>query len=97
MPGAQTLALAVTNALPEVIYWGARLPDGENLDAIAAAAQSDLTGGMIDALPALSLTPEAGRAFQGQPGLGAVRRQTAPPCCPPSSSTAPKPPPTTCA
>ena len=67
--GGQTLALAVTDALPEVIYWGAMLPKGENLDAIAAAARNDLTGGMIDALPALSLTPEAGRAFQGQPGL----------------------------
>ena len=67
--GAQTLALAVTTGLPEVIYWGARLPDTENLDAIASASLNDLTGGMIDALPALSLTPEAGRAFQGQPGL----------------------------
>ena len=67
--GAQTLALAVTTGLPEVVYWGARLPDTENLDAIASASLNDLTGGMIDALPALSLTPEAGRAFQGQPGL----------------------------
>ena len=67
--GVQTLALAVTTGLPEVIYWGARLPDGENLDTLALAGQSDLTGGMLDALPSLSLTPEAGRAFQGQPGL----------------------------
>ena len=67
--GAQTLVLAASTGLPEVIYWGARLPDTENLDAIAAASLNDLTGGMIDALPALSLTPEAGRAFQGQPGL----------------------------
>ena len=67
--GAQTLALAVTTGLPEVIYWGARLPADENLETIARAAQSDLTGGMLDALPALSLTPDAGRAFQGQPGL----------------------------
>ncbi len=67
--GGQTLALAVTTGLPEVIYWGARLPDDENLETLALAAQHDLTGGMLDALPALSLTPEAGRAFQGQPGL----------------------------
>ena len=67
--GAQTLVLAASTGLPEVIYWGARLPDTESLDAIAAASLSDLTGGMLDALPALSLTPEAGRAFQGQPGL----------------------------
>ena len=67
--GAQTLALAVTTGLPEVIYWGARIPADENLETIARAVQSDLTGGMLDALPAVSLTPEAGRAFQGQPGL----------------------------
>ena len=67
--GAQTLALAVRTGLPEVIYWGARLPADENLDTLAAASQSDLTGGMLDAIPALSLAPEAGRAFQGQPGL----------------------------
>ena len=67
--GAQTLALTARTGLPEVVYWGARLPDTENLDAIASASLNDLTGGMIDALPALSLTPEAGRAFQGQPGL----------------------------
>ena len=67
--GGQTLALAVTMGLPEVIYWGARLPADENLDVLAQAGLNDVTGGMLDALPSLSLTPEAGRAFQGQPGL----------------------------
>ncbi|NUB44852.1 alpha-galactosidase [Fertoebacter nigrum] len=67
--GAQTLVLACFGALPEVVYWGALLPADEDLSSLVAATRNDLTGGMIDALPAVSLTPESGRAFQGQPGL----------------------------
>jgi alpha-galactosidase len=66
--GGQTIALATSGGIPEVTYWGPRLPDSEDLAQLAAAHRSDLTGGMIDALPALSLSPEPGRAFQGQPG-----------------------------
>ncbi|NEX46168.1 alpha-galactosidase [Pseudotabrizicola algicola] len=67
--GGQTLALTSDGGLPAVIYWGARLTDGEDLAELAASTRQDLTGGMIDALPALTLTPESGRAFPGQPGL----------------------------
>jgi alpha-galactosidase len=67
--GGQTLVLATTGGIPAVIYWGACLPQSENLASLAAASRSDLTGGMLDALPALSLSPEGARAFQGQPGL----------------------------
>lgn len=67
--GAQTIALTTSGGIPEVIWWGAALPEGEDLSQLAAAARQDLNGGMLDALPALSLCPEAGRAFQGQPGL----------------------------
>ncbi len=66
--GGQTLALATTGGIPEVIYWGATLPPAEDLSQLAAAALNDITGGMLDKLPALSLSPEPGRAFQGQPG-----------------------------
>lgn len=66
---AQTIALTTSGGIPEVIWWGAALPAGEDLVHLAAASRNDLTGGMLDALPALSLSPEAGRAFQGQPGL----------------------------
>lgn len=66
---AQTIALTTSGGIPEVIWWGARLPEDEDLAQLAAAARQDLTGGMLDALPALSLCPEPGRAFQGQPGL----------------------------
>ena len=67
--GAQTLVLATTGGIPQVVYWGAALPLDEDLAALSAAALTDITGGMLDALPELSLCPEAGRAFQGQPGL----------------------------
>lgn len=66
---AQTIALATTGGIPEVIWWGPALPAGEDLSQLALATRNDLTGGMLDALPALSLSPEAGRAFQGQAGL----------------------------
>lgn len=64
----QTIALATDGGIPEVIYWGPRLPDAEDLGQLALAARHDLTGGMLDKLPSLSLSPEPGRAFQGQPG-----------------------------
>lgn len=64
----QTIALATEGGIPEVIYWGPRLPEGEDLGQLALAARNDLTGGMLDKLPSLSLSPEPGRAFQGQPG-----------------------------
>jgi alpha-galactosidase len=67
--GDQTLAFASGGGIPECIYWGPRLPGGEDLAQLAAAARADLTGGMLDVLPPLSLCPEAARSFQGQPGL----------------------------
>lgn len=66
--GPQTIALATDGGIPEVIWWGPRLPEAEDLAQLARAARHDLTGGMLDVLPALSLSPEPGRAFQGQPG-----------------------------
>lgn len=66
--GDQTVALATSGGIPEVIWWGPRLPETEDLAQLAAAQSNDLTGGMLDRLPALSLSPEPGRVFQGQPG-----------------------------
>ena len=66
----QTLVLAARRArLPEVIYWGAPLPSTENLDTLARAHRLDVTGGMLDENPDLSICPEAVRTFPGQPGL----------------------------
>ena len=66
----QTLVLgAKRNRLASVVYWGARLPDDENLELIFKAQIVDLTGGMLDENPDLSICPEAMRSFPGQPGL----------------------------
>ncbi|MCK0096558.1 alpha-galactosidase [Yoonia sp. F2084L] len=68
--GRQTLVLAARNdRLPEVVYWGALLPADENLDTLHAAHAIDVTGGMLDENPDLSICPEATRSFPGQPGL----------------------------
>jgi alpha-galactosidase len=67
--GTQTLALCSAGGIPEVIWWGAPLPAGEDLTQLAASTRQDLTGGMLDQLPPISLCPEPARAFHGQPGL----------------------------
>nr|WP_249219305.1 alpha-galactosidase [Loktanella sp. SALINAS62] len=71
----QTLVLhAPHDGLPACVYWGARLPDTQDLAALTAAAEIDLTGGTLDAHPRLTLCPQTADAFPGQPGL--VVRQT---------------------
>jgi len=66
----QTLVLgSYRDRLAEVIYWGPRLPEDENLDTLYSALALDVTGGMLDMHPELSLCPEATRSFPGQPGL----------------------------
>ena len=68
--GRQTLVLtAHQDRLPEVVYWGRSLPEGEDLATIQAAYAADVTGGMLDENPGVSLCPEAARTFPGQPGL----------------------------
>ena len=68
--GYQSLILGAQDArLAEVVYWGPRLPDDEDLDTLVRAHAIDLTGGMLDRNPDLSLCPEATRSFPGQPGL----------------------------
>ena len=66
----QTLVLGShKDRLAEVIYWGPRLPDEEDLEALFGAVAIDVTGGMLDLNPELSICPEATRTFPGQPGL----------------------------
>ena len=55
--------------LPEVIYWGPRLHEDEDLVVLFEAYSIDVTGGMLDQNPELSICPEATRSFPGQPGL----------------------------
>jgi alpha-galactosidase len=65
----QTLVLASAGAMPQVVYWGTPLPASEDLEALALSQVSDLTGGMLDRLPDLSLCPLPGADWQGQPGM----------------------------
>ncbi|MDC0737661.1 alpha-galactosidase [Cognatishimia sp. SS12] len=66
----QTLVLGSQNDhLAEVVYWGPRLSDSENLTTLYQAQVLDVTGGMLDQNPELSICPEATRTFPGQPGM----------------------------
>ncbi len=66
----QTLVLASDDgAIPVCAYWGPPLPADENLVALTRSGERDLTGGMLDLLPPLSLCPEERRSWAGQPGL----------------------------
>ncbi len=68
--GRQTLVLAARrDRLPEVVYWGSPLPSSDNSETLHAAHAIDITGGMLDENPDLSICPEATRSFPGQPGL----------------------------
>ncbi|MEP1962041.1 alpha-galactosidase [Tateyamaria sp.] len=68
--GRQTLVLGADQGrLAEVVYWGSRLPDQEDLTTLYAAHAIDVTGGMLDENPKLSICPEAAWSFPGQPGL----------------------------
>ena len=67
-PG-QTIALTTEGAVPRVIWWGPTLPADEDLAGLARAQVSDLTGGMLDRLPDLTLCPLPAADWQGQPGL----------------------------
>ncbi|CUH39267.1 Alpha-galactosidase [Jannaschia seosinensis] len=67
--GSRTLLLiAEGDGLPECVHWGATLPDTD-AETLHHAHRRDVTGGMLDANPPLSLCPEASRSFPGQPGL----------------------------
>ena len=54
--GRQTIVLASQHErLPECVYWGGVLPEGEDLAELARAQRLDVTGGMLDSNPDLSL------------------------------------------
>lgn len=75
----QTLVLgSKRDRLAEVLYWGPRLNDGEDLEAMFQAGRLDVTGGMLDENPELSICPEATRTFPGQPGMILQRRDGTP-------------------
>ncbi len=71
-PG-QTLVVACATGVPEAVYWGPSLPVSSDLEALQQAQMPDITGGMLDAVPPLSLCPAAADSFPGQPGMRAER------------------------
>ncbi|MEK9979956.1 MAG: alpha-galactosidase, partial [Paracoccaceae bacterium] len=72
----QTLVLGSREErLAQILYWGPPLPASENLQTLVQAGALDLTGGMLDENPALSICPEARRGFPGQAGLVAEDAQ----------------------
>ncbi len=79
----QTLVLASDGGLAQVVHWGARLAEDEDLVALAEAAEADLTGGMLDSNAPLSLCPEAAHGFAGQPGLAVAETDGTPLNLPP--------------
>ncbi|PYG29249.1 alpha-galactosidase [Pelagimonas varians] len=68
----QTLVLASEGDTPAAVYWGPSLPECD-LAAVAAQAQTDVTGGMMDRLPPISLCPVEGDSLHAQPALVAYR------------------------
>ncbi len=67
---AQTLVLASKRGrMAQVIYWGNPLPKAEDLQALFGAHTLDVTGGMLDTPPELSICPDARQTFPGQPGI----------------------------
>ena len=55
--------------LPEIVYSGAALPLDEDLASLAAIRSRPLTPGTLDQLAPLTMLPEEGQGFPGQPGL----------------------------
>ena len=78
----QTLVLASEDGrMPSVVYWGGKLPKGEDLAVLAQATRLDVTSGMLDRSPDLSICPEVSQSFSGQPGL-AIRSEDGTPLRP---------------
>ncbi|RED14387.1 alpha-galactosidase [Pontivivens insulae] len=70
-PATSLVLVSHNGRLPEVLHFGARLADGENLVALYRAAISDVTGGMIDARPLMSVCPLREDVFPGAQGTDA--------------------------
>lgn len=67
--GAQTLVIGAEDSLPFVVYWGAALPQDQDLATLVLAHKRDVGGGMLDQPAPLSLSPQTQTGFQGHPGL----------------------------
>ncbi|TMV90625.1 alpha-galactosidase [Thioclava sp. BHET1] len=68
-PSVSLVLASHEDRLAQVVYWGAALPEGEDLAQLVAAARPDVTGGMLDEAPEISICPEISRSFPGAAGL----------------------------
>jgi alpha-galactosidase len=68
-----TIVFAWTDGVPWIVHFGRRLPAGTDLATLARLANRPLPNGTVDVDEAVSLHPEAGRAFKGQPALSGWR------------------------
>lgn len=64
-----SFVFATDGGVPWLVYWGLRLPQSEDLDALAKAQSMDITGGSMDVVAPLSFCPLQRDGFMGQPGL----------------------------
>ena len=66
---AQTMVFAsFSGAMAACVYWGAPLPQGEDLEALAGAQMPAPHGGMLDEVAPVSVCPGLADGFAGQPG-----------------------------
>lgn len=66
---SQTMVMATFGGLPECVYWAGPLPLGEDLEALAEAGRIAPTGGMLDVISPVSVSPENSGGFMGGPGM----------------------------
>lgn len=66
----QSLVVCAKNSqLAQIVYWGTVLPDAQDLSALVAACEWDVTGGMLDENPAITICPTSGDSFPGVAAL----------------------------
>lgn len=68
-----SVVVDIHGGVPIIRHWGARLPDGIDLDAFVHVATRALGNGNLDIEAPLSIVPEHGVGFSGRPGLAGHR------------------------
>ncbi len=68
-----TMLFGWTDGVPEIIYFGARLPDDIDRDLFARSRSRPLGFATLDEYAPVSMQPEISRGFMGHPGLIAHR------------------------
>ena len=71
---AATLLLGWSDGIPEILYFGERLPDDLDLELFARSRARPQGYATLDENAPISMQPEISRGFMGHPGLIAHRR-----------------------